>query len=67
MGASVKVLNSLLSRHNMDRNSIKDYLAYIVKVVLDRSSIQDYLAYIVKVSELIGDWGSTYKTYIQKV
>ena len=32
MGASVKILNSLVLRHNLDRRSIQGYLAYIVKV-----------------------------------
>ena len=32
MGASVKILNSLLLRNNLDKKSIQDYLAYIVKV-----------------------------------
>lgn len=32
MGASVKIPNSLLLHNNLDRNSIQDYLAYIVKI-----------------------------------
>ena len=32
MGASVKMLNVLLKRQNMDITAIQDYLAYIVKV-----------------------------------
>lgn len=32
MGVSVKSLNALLLRHNMDRKAIQVYLAYIIKV-----------------------------------